>query len=147
MLYKIDHIAIAVENIEKAIEFYENTLGLEVAHRETILDQQVDTATFEIGDTSIELVEGKTEESAIRKFIRSKGPGIHHIAFAVDDIEQALEVLKNEGVRLVDENPRRGKQSSRVAFIHPKSAEGILYELVQPSGIEIDEEEEDDEDE
>lgn len=133
MIYKIDHIAIAVEDIEKAIEFYENTLGLELAHRETVLDQQVETATFPIGDTAIELVQGKTEESAIRKYIRSKGPGIHHIAFAVDDIVQALEVLKNEGVRLVDDKPRRGKQNSLIAFIHPKAAEGILYELVQPA--------------
>jgi methylmalonyl-CoA/ethylmalonyl-CoA epimerase len=133
MIYKIDHIAIAVENIDKAIEFYENTLGLELAHREAVLDQGVETATFPVGDTAIELVEGQTEESPIRKYVLSKGPGIHHIAFAVDDILQALEVLKNEGVRLVDETPRRGKENSLIAFVHPKSAEGILYELVQPA--------------
>jgi methylmalonyl-CoA epimerase len=131
MIEKIDHIAIAVENLDEAIVLYEKTLGLKVAHREHIPGFEVDTATFDIGDTSIELVEGKSEESAIRKFIKTHGPGIHHIAFAVKDLQGSLAALKAQGARLVDETPRRGKENSLVAFIHPKSTQKILYELVQ----------------
>jgi methylmalonyl-CoA/ethylmalonyl-CoA epimerase len=133
MIGKIDHIAIAVENLDRAIDLYEKTLGLKLAHREEVAGFGVETATFRIGDTAIELVEGKTEESSIRKYVETKGPGIHHIAFAVDDIEKAIAVLKTRGARLIDETPRPGKENSLVAFIHPKSAEKILYELVQPA--------------
>lgn len=133
MIYKIDHIAIAVEDLDQAIGLYERTFGLEIAHREHIPGFDVETATFRIGDTSIELVEGKTDESAIRKYVQTKGPGIHHIAFAVDDIEKTLATLKGRGMQLIDETPRRGKEGSLVAFIHPNSAQRVLYELVQPA--------------
>lgn len=133
MISKIDHIAIAVENLEQAIALYENTLGLKLAHRESVPGQQVETATFPIGDTAIELVQGKGEDSPISRYIQNKGPGIHHIAFAVEDIEKAIAELKGRGARLVDETPRPGKEGSLIAFIHPKSAEKILYEIVQPS--------------
>ena len=133
MIHNIDHIAIAVENIDRAIDLYEKTLGLELAHRERLPGYDVETATFRIGDTAIELVEGKSEESSIRKYVQTRGPGIHHIAFAVDDIEKALANLKTRGARPIDETPRRGKQGSLVAFVHPKSMQGILYELVQPA--------------
>jgi methylmalonyl-CoA/ethylmalonyl-CoA epimerase len=133
MILKIDHIAIAVEDLDRAIHLYEKTLGLKLAHREHVPGFDVDTATFHVGETSIELVEGKTEASAIRKYVQTKGPGIHHIAFAVDDIEKTLALFRNQGVQLIDETPRRGKENSFVAFIHPKSAEKILYELVQPA--------------
>jgi methylmalonyl-CoA/ethylmalonyl-CoA epimerase len=129
---KIDHIAIAVENLDEAVEIYELILGLAVTHRERVADFEADTATFELAGTAIELVQGTSEESAIRKFVKARGPGIHHIAFAVEDIEQALADLKAKGVRLIDEAPRRGKENSRVAFIHPGSTQKILYELVQP---------------
>jgi len=129
---KIDHIAIAVENLDEAVELYERILGLAVTHRERVAAFETDTATFELEGTAIELVQGTSEESAIRKFVKARGPGIHHIAFAVEDIEQALADLKAKGVRLIDEAPRRGKENSRVAFIHPDSTQKILYELVQP---------------
>jgi methylmalonyl-CoA epimerase len=131
MIKGIDHIAIAVENIDDAIELFEKRLGLKLAHRETVESQGVDTATFAIGDTAIELVEGKTEGSAIRKFVDTRGPGIHHIAFAVEDVEDAISALKKDGLRLIDETPKPGKENSRIAFIHPKSTQKILFELVE----------------
>jgi len=128
---KIDHIAIAVENLDEAVEHFKRLFGLTVTHRETVPDYKTDTATFDLGGTAIELIQGTTEESTIRKFVKARGPGIHHIAFAVEDIEQALADLKAKGVRLIDEAPRRGNENSRVAFIHPESTQKILYELVQ----------------
>jgi methylmalonyl-CoA/ethylmalonyl-CoA epimerase len=129
---KIDHIAIAVENLEEAVELYERILGLAVTHRERVADFETETATFELAGAAIELVQGTSEESAIRKFVKARGPCVHHIAFAVEDIEQTLAGLKAKGVRLIDETPRWGKGHSRVAFIHPESTQKILYELVQP---------------
>jgi methylmalonyl-CoA/ethylmalonyl-CoA epimerase len=131
---KLDHIAIAVENLDEAIELYERILGLAVTHREQVADSEADTATFELEGAAIELVQGTSEGSAIRKFVKARGPGIHHIAFAVEDIDQALADLKAKGVRLIDKTPRRGKGNSRVAFIYPGSTQRILYELVQPVG-------------
>ena len=133
MIENVDHIAIAVDDLDGAIELYRNVLGLEVAHREYVADFDVDTATFDVGGTSIELLEGKTAESAIRRFVQSRGPGLHHIAFVVEDIEKSLSQLKADGIRLIDSKPRRGKENSLVAFIHPKSTQKVLYELVQPA--------------
>ena len=132
MIKRIDHIAIAVTNLDDAIELYKKVLGIEVAHREYVEEFKTDTATFKLGDSAIELVEGKSEDSAIRKFVESKGPGIHHIAVVVENIEETIAQLKSDGVRLIDESPRPGKENSRVAFIHPKSTERVLYELVEP---------------
>ena len=132
MIKRIDHIAIAVSNLDDAIELYKKVLGIEVAHREYVEEFKTDTATFKLGDSAIELVEGKSEDSAIRKFVESKGPGIHHIAVVVENIEETIAQLKSDGVKLIDESPRPGKENSRVAFIHPKSTEKVLYELVEP---------------
>jgi methylmalonyl-CoA/ethylmalonyl-CoA epimerase len=131
MFKKIDHIAIAVQDLDRAIETYASVLGLEVQHREYIEDYGVEIATLAIGDTAIELLEGKSEKSPIRRFVETRGPGLHHVAFVVDDIQNALDRLRAEGVRLIDETPRRGKDNSLVAFIHPKSTERVLYELVE----------------
>lgn len=131
---KLDHIAIAVDDLDEAVALYERILGLAVTHRERVADSEADTATFELAGAAIELVQGTSEGSAIRKFVKARGPGVHHIAFAVEDIDQALADLKAKGIRLIDETPRRGKDNSRVAFIHPASTEKILYELVQPVG-------------
>ncbi len=128
---KIDHIAIAVEDLDEAVALYERILGLAVTHCERVADSEADTATFELAGTAIELVQGTSEGSAIRKFVKARGPGVHHIAFVVEDIDQALADLKAKGVRLIDETPRRGKKDSRVAFLHPESAQKVLYELVQ----------------
>jgi methylmalonyl-CoA/ethylmalonyl-CoA epimerase len=128
---KIDHIAIAVENLDEAVELYERTLGLVVTHRERVAESETETATFELAGAAIELVQGTSEESAIGKFIKARGPGLHHIAFAVEDVERTLADLKAKGVRLVDQTPRRGKGRSRVAFIHPESLGRVLCELVE----------------
>lgn len=132
MIKRIDHIAIAVDNLDESIKLYKRVLGIDVAHREYVEEYKTDTATFKLGDSAIELVEGKSEESAIRKFVDSKGPGIHHIAVVVEDIEKAIAALKAEGVTLIDDSPRPGKENSRVAFIHPRSTDKVLYELVEP---------------
>ncbi len=131
MFEKIDHIAIAVEDLDKATELYESVLGLKVTHREHIDDYDVEIATVRVGDTDIELIEGKSPESPVRRFVLNRGPGLHHVAFVVDNIQEALDRLRTEGVRLIDETPRRGKGGSLVAFLHPKTTQGVLYELVQ----------------
>lgn len=131
MIEGINHIAIAVSDIERAIELFAGVFGLEVAHREYIESFGVETATFRIGGTEIELVEGKTDESAISKYVEKNGPGIHHIAFEVGDIEKAVDTLTANSVRMIDETPRPGKEGSRVSFIHPSATMGILFELVE----------------
>ncbi|MFH1755917.1 MAG: methylmalonyl-CoA epimerase [Candidatus Latescibacterota bacterium] len=131
MFTKIDHIAIAVDNLEDSIQLYETRFHAKVVHREFIEHDGVDIAVIEVGDTSIELVEGKSAQSPIRKFVQTKGPGIHHIAFEVEDIRAALAELKGKSLALIDDEPRRGKEGSLVAFIHPKSTQKILYELVE----------------
>jgi methylmalonyl-CoA/ethylmalonyl-CoA epimerase len=131
MMNGIDHIAIAVEDIDAAIALFENVLGLKVSHREEIAGYGVRVATIATGGTDIELVQATSPESPISKFIASRGPGMHHIAFRVDDIDQALAEMKERGADLIDQTPRPGKQGSRVAFIHPKSTGRVLCELVQ----------------
>lgn len=127
----IDHIAIAVEDIDAAVALYENVLGLKVVHREEIAGYGVKVATIATGGTDVELVQGTTPDSPIAKFIASRGPGMHHVAFRVDDIHAALAEMKARGVDLIDQTPRPGKQGSLVAFVHPKSTGRVLCELVQ----------------
>lgn len=128
---RIDHIAIAVKNLDESVRLYESVFGASVSVREYIDDYDVEIATIDIGGTTIELIEGKGEGSPIRRFVETRGPGLHHVAFAVDDIAKTLEALREDGVRLIDEKPRRGKDGSLVAFIHPKATQNVLYELVQ----------------
>lgn len=131
MLGKIDHIAIAVENLDEAIAIYETVFGARAQHREVVGDYGVEIATIAVGTTDIELIEARVKDSPIRKFIAKRGPGLHHIAIEVPDIRKALRKLRDDGVQLIDETPRRGKAGSLVAFIHPKSTGRVLYELVQ----------------
>jgi len=131
MLERIDHIAIAVEDIEKAIEIYENLFGIRPDHREYISAFGVETATFRLDSTDIELIEGRKEDSTIRRFTDKNGPRIHHIAFLVADVDEAVEMLEAKGARFIDEKPRSGKEGTRVVFIRPSSTGGILYELVE----------------
>ncbi|MEJ2722973.1 MAG: methylmalonyl-CoA epimerase [bacterium] len=133
MIKSVDHIAVAVEDLDAAIELFEKTLGLTVGHREQMTGMDVDIATFPVGGIAIELLQGTSERSTVRKFVEKRGPGLHHVAFVVDDIEKSLAELRAKGVRLIDETPRRGKENSLVAFIHPQSTQGVLYELVQPA--------------
>jgi len=129
MIEKIDHIGIAVRSIEKTSELFSNILGLKVAGEEIVEEQKVKVAFLPLGDSELELLESTSPEGPIARFIEKKGEGIQHIAFRVDNIEKALEKLKKEGVRLVDEKPRYGAGGAKIAFLHPKSTNGILIEL------------------
>jgi methylmalonyl-CoA/ethylmalonyl-CoA epimerase len=128
---RVDHIAVAVENLDDALTMWEKVFGVRARHRELVTDFGVEIATIEAGGTAIELIEGKSPDSPIRKFVEKRGPGLHHVAFVVPDIVAALAQLRTEGVRLIDETPRNGKEGTRVAFVHPKAAGGVLYELVE----------------
>jgi methylmalonyl-CoA epimerase len=128
---KIDHLGIATKGIDEALKFWEDALGLENVHTETVEDQKVRVAMLPIGETRIELLEPTSEDSPISKFIEKRGGGIHHIAVEVEDIEACLAKLKSQGVRLIDEKPRIGAEGCLVAFVHPKSANGVLLELTQ----------------
>ena len=127
----IDHIAIAVENLDAAIATFESVFGLKAHHREEIAGFGVAIATIATRDTEIELVQGTTPDSPITKFVATRGPGLHHIAFEVGDIDGALKKLAASGVALIDTVARPGKQGSRVAFIHPKATGKVLCELVE----------------
>ena len=128
---KINHLGIATKGIDEALKFWENALGLENVHTETVEDQKVRVAMLPIGESRIELLEPTSDDSPISKFLEKRGGGIHHIAVEVENIEQALKKLKSEGMRLIDETPRIGAEGCLVAFVHPASANGVLLELVQ----------------
>jgi len=130
MFKKIDHIGIAVSNLNEAMELYKK-LGFEVKEIEEVAEQKVKVAMLPVGESKIELLEATSDDSAIAKFIEKRGEGIHHIAVNVDDIEKALENAKNEGLKLIDEKPRIGAGGKKVAFIHPKSTKGVLLEFVE----------------
>ena len=125
----IEHLGIAVENLEEAINYYEDVLGLSCYRIEEVADQKVKTAFFQVGQTKIELLESTEPDGPIGKFIAKKGQGIHHIAFAVEDINGALKSVKDKGVQLIDEKPRRGAEGLDIAFLHPKSTFGVLTEF------------------
>jgi methylmalonyl-CoA/ethylmalonyl-CoA epimerase len=128
---KINHLGIATKGIDEALKFWEDALGLENVHTEIVEDQKVRVAMLPIGESRIELLEPTSEDSPITKFLEKRGGGIHHIAVEVEDINAALLKLKQQGARLIDENPRVGAEGCLVAFVHPSSANGVLLELVQ----------------
>ena len=130
---RVDHIGIAVLDLEEALLPYVEGLGLQVAHREEVETQGVRVAMLPVGETNIELLEPTSGDSPIAKFIERRGPGIHHIALAVDDIDAALARMREAGVRMIDDEPRPGAGGTRVAFAHPKSMGGVLVELVEGS--------------
>lgn len=125
----IEHIGIAVESLEESIPYYEKVLGLECYAIEEVKDQKVKTAFFMVGQTKIELLEATSEESPIAKYMEKKGPGIHHIAFAMEDVDQALTEAEENGVRLIDQKKRPGAEGLQIGFLHPKSTGGVLTEF------------------
>lgn len=125
----IEHIGIAVSNLEESIKYYEKVLGLECYAVEEVKDQKVKTAFFQVGDTKIELLESTDPEGPIGKFVEKKGPGMHHMAFAVADTNQALKEVEEKGVRLIDKKSRKGAEGLNIGFLHPKSTGGVLTEL------------------
>ncbi|CAB1251921.1 methylmalonyl-CoA epimerase [Clostridium sp. MT-14] len=130
-LKKIDHVGIAVKSIEESLKFYEGVLGLKCKGTEEVKSQKVITAFVPIGESEFELLEPTSDDSPIAKFIAKKREGIQHIAVRVDDVEAALEELKKQGMRLIDEKPRDGAGGAKIAFVHPKSTNGVLLELCQ----------------
>jgi len=130
-LSHIEHIGIAVKNLEESIKFYENALGLKCYNIEEVKEQKVKTAFFMVGESKIELLEATSEDSPIAKFIEKKGEGIHHLAFAVKEIENALTEVEENGVQLIDKTPRGGAEGLSIAFLHPKSTAGVLMELCE----------------
>lgn len=125
----IEHIGIAVNSLEEAIPFYENMLGLKCYAIEEVKDQKVKTAFFKVGQTKIELLESTDQEGPIGKFLEKKGPGVHHIAYAVDNVDKSLNELEEKGVRLIDKKARKGAEGLNIGFLHPKSTLGVLTEI------------------
>ena len=130
-IVKIDHLGIAVNSIDDGKNFFSDILGLEFEGTETVQEQKVTTAFFPVGDSEVELLESTAPDGPIAKYIEKKGEGIQHIAFRVENIEEALSELKEKGVRLIDETPRKGAGGAKIAFLHPKSTHGVLVELCE----------------
>lgn len=131
MITKINHIGIAVNNIDEAIPLYTKLLGLKVKDIEVVADQKAKTAIIPVGESKIELIESTDPESTIAKYIENRGEGLHHLALEVSSLENALELLLNRGVALVDEHPRKGVENSKIAFLHPRGTNRVLLELVE----------------
>lgn len=131
MITELDHVGIAVADLEAAVEHYRRTLGLEPVHRERVEDQGVEEVLFAVGTSYVQLLGALGPETPVGRFLASRGPGVHHVAYRVQDVAAALERLREQGVPLVDEVPRRGSRGTRIAFVHPKGMGGVLVELVQ----------------
>ena len=128
---KVDHIGIAVSSLDESIKFYQDVLGIALQGTEEVADQKVRVAFMPCGDTEIELLESTAPDGPIAKFIEAKGQGIQHIAYRVDNIEQAIAEMKEKGIRMIDETPRYGAGNAKIAFLHPKSTNGVLIELCE----------------
>jgi methylmalonyl-CoA epimerase len=133
MFEAVDHVGVAVEDLEAAIELYTERLGMPLQHREQISEQGVEAALVGVGDSHVELLLPLGDDTPVGRFIAKRGPGLHHTAYRCPDVAAALEQCRANGLRLIDERPRRGIRDSRVAFLHPASTGGVLTELVQPA--------------
>jgi len=131
---RIDHIGVAVEDLDAALTLYAEVLKMPVVHRETVTEQGVEAVLLDVGENHVELLAPLGPDTPVGKFLAKKGPGLHHVAYQVTDIESTLAALKASGTRLIDETPRVGIRGSRVAFVHPASTGGVLTEIVQPAG-------------
>jgi methylmalonyl-CoA epimerase len=134
VLGRVDHVGVAVEDLDAALERYARDLALPVAHRETVEAQGVEAVLLDVGDGHVELLRPLGPDTPVGRFLARRGPGLHHVAYGVDDIEAELERLRAAGLRLLDERPRPGVRGTRVAFLHPSAAAGVLTEIVQPPG-------------
>ena len=133
MFSRIDHIGVAVEEIEPALELYRDSFELTLAHREVVEEQGVEAVLLDVGENHVELLAPLAPDTPVGKFLAKQGPGLHHVAYQVDDIDATLEALKQAGMQLIDEQPRTGIRGSRVAFMHPRATAGVLTESVQPA--------------
>ena len=134
MILDIDHVGIAVDDLEGSVERYRRTLGVEPSHRERVEDQGVEEVLFPAGTSFIQLLGSLGADTPVGRFLATRGPGVHHVAYRVDDVAASLVRLRGQGVRLVDEVPRRGSRDTLIAFVHPKEMGGVLIELVQVPG-------------
>ena len=133
MFGRIDHVGIAVADLDAAVTLHEATYGMPLVHRETVESQGVEAVLLDVGESHVELLRPLAEDTPVGRFLAKRGPGLHHVAYGVDDIEAALRALKAQGVRLIDEAPRTGIRGTRVAFLHPAASASVLTELVQAS--------------
>ena len=133
MFGRIDHIGVAVEDLDQAIALYEETFGLALVHRETVTEQGVEAVLLDVGENHVELLAPLGPDTPVGKFLAKKGPGLHHVAYQTDDIDRTLGQLSELGLRLIDETARTGIRNSRVAFLHPASTGGVLTEIVEPA--------------
>jgi len=133
MFARIDHVGVAVEDLDAAIALYENTYKMEIVHRETVAEQGVEAVLLDVGENHVELLAPLGADTPVGKFLAKKGPGLHHVAYQVADIGATLAQLKGAGLRLIDEAPRVGIRGSRVAFLHPAASGGVLTEIVEPA--------------
>lgn len=130
---KVDHIGIAVKNLDETLKFYQDVLGLELQGTEVVEEQKVRVAFLPVGDTEVELLESTSDDGPIAKFIEKNGEGVQHIAFKVDNIEEAIEHMLSKGMKMIDEKPRYGAGGAKIAFVHPKSSHRVLVELSERS--------------
>jgi len=133
MFTRVDHIGVAVEDLDASLELYERDYGMKLVHREIVTEQGVEAVLLDVGENHVELLAATGPDTPVGKFLAKKGPGMHHVAYQVEDIEATLAALKQAGLRLIDETPRTGIRNSRVAFLHPATAGGLLTEIVQPA--------------
>jgi methylmalonyl-CoA epimerase len=133
MFARVDHIGVAVDDLDAAITLHERTYEMALVHREVIEEQGVEAVLLDVGEGHVELLRPLSEESPVGRFLARRGPGLHHVAYQVEDVQATLAALRERGLRLIDEEPRVGIRGSRVAFLHPSSSGGVLTEIVQPS--------------
>ncbi len=133
MLSALDHVGIAVPDIDSALALYRDALGMPLVHRETVTEQGVDAALLDVGDGHVELLQPLGPDTTVGKFLARNGAGLHHVAYRVGDVEATLDAARTAGLRLIDDTPRTGIRGSRVAFLHPASTGGVLTEIVQPA--------------
>ncbi|HEX8104098.1 MAG TPA: methylmalonyl-CoA epimerase [Solirubrobacteraceae bacterium] len=135
MFGRIDHVGVAVADLDEALDLYTTVYGLTLAHRETVREQGVEAALLDVGENHVELLAPLGDDTPVGKFLAKRGPGMHHVAYQTTDIEATLRMLKHAGLRLIDETPRTGIRQSRVAFLHPSASGGVLTEIVQPAEV------------
>ena len=131
MFGRIDHVGVAVEDLDEAVDLYTKRLGMPLQHRETVEEQGVEAVLVGVGGSHVELLRPLAPDTAVGRFLQRNGPGLHHVAYGTDDIASAIDDLRKAGLQLIDEQPRTGIRNSRVAFVHPKSTGGVLTELVE----------------
>ncbi|MGI8557432.1 MAG: methylmalonyl-CoA epimerase [Solirubrobacteraceae bacterium] len=135
MFTRIDHVGVAVADLDSALALFEGTFGMPVSHREVVQEQGVEAVLLNVGEGHVELLAPLGEQTPVGKFLAKRGPGIHHVAYRVEDVAAAIATLRGKGVPLIDESPRNGISGSRVAFLHPRGSGGVLTEIVQPAEV------------